>query len=391
MPESIHSDFGDRLRIHRNAARLTRKTLAQRAGISFSYLDKLELGERKPTAATVDLLARELGIDPDKLDGDTARRKNKVHDQIPALRTVLDFYDDPDDGPVRPLAILRSEVIECTALRIDSRYGHLIDKLLGLIPELSRARQQVPERQREQVEFLLAHAYRSADGVAYKHGYIDLSGRILEVMRRPVEAANDPLLQASAAYVRTEIYFANKNLSIAQSRLETAIGTMPKATSELATAIRGSLHMRAAVVAARAGEPSDADLHMDYARRYAENTTEGIYYGTAFGPSSVHTHHVATAIELDEFDKAVQLARSWTASEDIPAERLSHYHIDLAVAYLWTGNQVAAVQAIQEAKAVAPEHVKEHPRVKEVLTRLARGRRSLDGELLTLARWAGIV
>lgn len=43
---------------------LTGRSLAERAGISKSYLSDVELGKRRPTRAKVMALARALGVEP---------------------------------------------------------------------------------------------------------------------------------------------------------------------------------------------------------------------------------------------------------------------------------------------------------------------------------------
>jgi transcriptional regulator with XRE-family HTH domain len=58
--------FGALLKNHRRALRLTQEKLAERAGYSPSYVSQLERGERLPTAATVELLARALGLSADE-------------------------------------------------------------------------------------------------------------------------------------------------------------------------------------------------------------------------------------------------------------------------------------------------------------------------------------
>src|ERR687886_316964 len=58
-----HLAFGDLLRLHRNAARLTQEDLAERAGLSVDTISLLERGEhRRPHRYTVLSLANALGL-----------------------------------------------------------------------------------------------------------------------------------------------------------------------------------------------------------------------------------------------------------------------------------------------------------------------------------------
>ncbi|HTU21622.1 MAG TPA: helix-turn-helix transcriptional regulator [Gemmataceae bacterium] len=57
------STFADRLRELREAAGLSQYALAKQADISKQAVSSLELGEREPTWATVQALAKALGVD----------------------------------------------------------------------------------------------------------------------------------------------------------------------------------------------------------------------------------------------------------------------------------------------------------------------------------------
>lgn len=60
--------FGDHLRGLRKQAGLSQRELAQRAGIDFTYLSKIENGRVDPPAEeTMRALARTLGVDPEEL------------------------------------------------------------------------------------------------------------------------------------------------------------------------------------------------------------------------------------------------------------------------------------------------------------------------------------
>lgn len=146
--------------------------------------------------------------------------------------------------------------------------------------------------------------------------------------------------------------------------------------------------MRAAVVAGRVGKPDTAWDHLEEARRAARRVPEGVYLGTAFGPSSVRIHELAVAVELGECPAAVQRAAAWHPPDQLPAERRSHYYIDLARAELRLGHHHNAYLALHTARTLAPEHVREHPQVRQMLSTLLRTHRTPDDGLVKLAAWA---
>ncbi|MEU7524704.1 helix-turn-helix transcriptional regulator [Saccharothrix sp. NPDC042600] len=311
-----------------------------------------------------------------------------VHVAIPRLRQALDALDMPDDGPVRPIATLRYEVERLNQHRLNARYVDIVRCVPDLLAELSRARQHGDERHRGEVASALTLALRAADGVAFKFRYFDLSSRIIDLMRGFAAVAEDPLLGAVAAYVRTETYFASGDLTTASRVLEQAIDQV-RVHSRASAAALGALHMRAAVVAGRSMQADRARDHLAEAQRVAHGLREDVYHGTAFGPLSVRIHKLAVAAEVADAT-GIEHAAKWHPPDHLPAERRSHYYIDLARAQTLLGRPSEAFTCIQTAKSIAPQHTRGHPQVKQVLGNLLSTWRHADGRLLDLAVWAKV-
>ncbi|SDX60232.1 hypothetical protein SAMN05421504_103227 [Amycolatopsis xylanica] len=289
--------------------------------------------------------------------------------------------------PGDPLTITAQD--GAVILRRDPRGVFALAPSTELLSELGRAHLQARGQEREQITQMLTMAYRAADGVAFKFGYADLSARIIDLMRLATAESQDRLLAASVSYVRTETFFATGNLNAGGRALTKAIDAMPSSSLAAATATRGSLHMRAAVVAARAGKADEAHDHLDEARTAAADVSEGVYYGTAFGPASVKIHDVAVAVELGDSPTAVQRGGDWQPPRRLPAERRSHYYIDLAGAQLEVGRADDAYASLQLARQIAPQHTREHPRVRLALSALLRSRPTANADLKDFVTWAG--
>ncbi|MDL4776087.1 helix-turn-helix domain-containing protein [Actinomadura xylanilytica] len=385
----------DRIAATRTARRLTQRQLAESAHISLSLIRKIEQGRRPASDQALEAIASALGVQPDALTGRRLDTDSRVHAAIPSLRTVIDAYDLPEDGLIRPLDQLRKAADEATRLRLASQYTRLVETLPPLLAELTRAAHGAHGFQLQATAGLLAVAYRAADAVAYKYGYYDLSARLVELMRRASDMADDPALRATAAYVRTEVFFASCNLTPAMRALESAIDEIPQQGTPVTRAAAGSLHMRAAVVAARStDDPAAVDEHLAHAQRLAASVPEGIYNGTAFGPASLRVHEIAVAVELGDASRALNVAESSVDETDrttlagLPAERSSHYLIDLARARLWLGLRDEAFQSLQAARKIAPQHVREHPHVRDALVTLLRLHFAPPHALVTFAEWA---
>lgn len=385
---------GARIAAARRSRRFTQAELATAACVSLAMIKALERGARVPSDAVVDAIADALDLDPERLTGSTRISNSRVHAAMPAVRAVVDAYDVPEDGPVRPLAELARIVAELTALRLASRYTQLAATVPAVMEELCRAVQVAQGPERAQAAALLAAATRSADAAAYKFGHRDLSARLVELMRWAARAAQDPLLEATAAYVRMEVFFSSqqqRSLASGVRMLEAAIDAAPAPTDGPSRAAVGALHMRAAVAAGRNADAVSARTHLAHAKVLAGGVREGVYLGTAFGPSSYRIHEVAVATELGDGATVLSAAREWKPPAALPAERRSHYYIDVARAQLWQNLPDDALESLMVARRIAPQHAREHPQVQEVLRSLLRGQRSDRNTLLGFAEWAGAV
>ncbi|MGC9441624.1 helix-turn-helix domain-containing protein [Streptomyces sp. WG5] len=391
MPALTDDGVGRRIAYYRSVVRpkMTQQQLADAACVALGTVRKIERGERGVTDATLEAIADALGVDPARLRSDRGAAHTRVRAALPALSAAIATYDLPDDGPVRPLRDLRTEVAEAARWRLAAQYTRIVRSLPGLLVELARAFHDAPAEDRAESAGLLVKAYRSADAVAYKFGAQDLSARLVDLMRWAAPEAGDPTLAASVAYVRTETFFAARAHAAGLRALEQALDAAPAPVSASAIAARGALHMRAAVIAGRAHDSTAATSHLDDAREMADQVPEGVYCGTAFGPDSVRTHEVSVAVSLGDVHvgRALDIAREWKPPEGMPAERRSGFYIELARAQLWTGLPDDAFASLKVARHIAPQHTREHPWVREDAAKLRRLKRA-DAETLThFAEW----
>ncbi|MGW4905446.1 helix-turn-helix domain-containing protein [Streptomyces sp. NPDC004270] len=391
MPALPHGGLGRRIAYYRSVVRpkMTQKQLAEAACVSLGTVRKIERGERGVTDATLVAIADALGVDPGRLRTDRGPVHSTVQEALPALSAAIAAYDVPDDGPVRAVPVLRVAVAEAVRWRLAAQYTRIVRKVPDLLVEMARAYHQAAPYDRPELAELLVSGYRSADAVAYKFGARDLSARLVELMRWAVPEAGDPLLASSVAYVRTETFFAARAYPAGLCALELALDTSPAPNTQVETAMRGALHMRAAVIAGRARNASAAWAHLADARALAARVPEGVYYGTAFGPDSVRIHEVSLAVGLgdEHVGHALDIARGWAPPEDLPAERRSGFYIELARAQLWSGRADHAFESLKTARRIAPQHTREHPWVREDAGTLRRLKRADSESLTNFAEW----
>ncbi|WP_280422344.1 helix-turn-helix domain-containing protein [Nocardia carnea] len=364
------------------ALRCTQQEFAEITGFSEAAVRNWERRGRTITlagqfAAGMDTLLKQLDTEQRErlrsaLGGASETRAGKpgpveiVAAWLPELRMVLDSHDLVDSASIRSVPQLRAAVGAAVNYRLNSDYVRLTRLLPELLRELFRARQYAAEKEAGDIDRLTVQALRATDAIAHKFGHHDLSARIIAMMRGIVEDMDDPALAASVSYVRMEAFFVNGCLAAGLRMLDRAADSLDPGTSISDAAAFGALRMRAAVVAARAARPDDAYAYSAEAETIGHPIPDGVYDGTAFGPASVRIHRVSLDVELGEIGSSLSAA-GWVPPAVVPAERRSHFYIDLARAYAEAGRRDDAVASLREASFIAPQHTDNHPWVKELL------------------------
>ncbi|MER5450591.1 helix-turn-helix transcriptional regulator [Streptomyces sp. NPDC002766] len=393
MPTDTAVEVGQRIATLRRAKRMTQADLARAAFLSLSMLKKIEQGGRHPGDDTLDSIAAALSVDPSRITAGNTRTDSSVHAAFPAISAAIASYDICTEPPERPLPQLQDFVSSVVEWRLGAQYARIAKHAAVLLDDVLCALHHSVGADRLTAANLLVATARSVDAVAFKYGQHDLSARLVELMRWAAVQSENPLAHAAAAYVRTETFFVARAHTAGLRALEQAIDASPPPAVRAAAASRGALHMRAAVIAGRAGDAAAATTHLVEARRISDTLPEGEYGGTAFGPDSVRAHEVSVAVSLgqDHVQRALDVAKEWTPPKDLPAERQSGFWIELSRAQLWAGRADDAFESLKVARLIAPQHTREHPWARETAATLRRLRRS-DAESLThFAEWIGAV
>jgi transcriptional regulator with XRE-family HTH domain len=384
--------FGAHLRALREHAGLSQSRLGDLVFCSGHLISKIEKADRRPQPDLVrrcDDVLRANGMLLTLAAAIDTADDSPVSplDAIPALRRLLAAHDAPEDGPVRSLDDLRQDVRQLVEWRLNSAYVDIAGRLPSLLPELQRCMLTSDDPSAAR---LLVQVYRAADAIADKFGLHDLSAHIIELMRNAAGRC-DPVTVAATEYVRAEIFFANGDWTGGLRMLVAAARALPDQSSAARMAVYGALHMRAGVLAARTGDSPVALDHIDEAANASVGVAEGTYRGTAFGPASVRIHQLSIALDSHDVDRAIAVTTGWQPPAVVPAERKSHYYIDLARACIQAGRPDDALDALGHASRVAPEHVQQHNDVKAAIATLLAGTPRPSQHLIGMARWTGIL
>ncbi|WP_067852890.1 helix-turn-helix domain-containing protein [Nocardia shimofusensis] len=389
--------IGDRTARARKFARLTQTQLALKANVSLSLLRKVEQGSRPASPAFMAAVAHALGVNIEDLTGQpyiSARDDAAAHATIRELRRkLLAFDDEPiiDPRSLEELSAALERVVE--AMR-RARYGDLTAELPDVIHGLHvLAADEQPGQRLERIHATLARAYNRASSMAYRYGYLDLAGLAAERCVWAAERSGDPVWPIAAEYHRALILLFSGAYASGVRVIDRARDSSEHlSTTPGLLAVRGALHLRGAILSARALDGDTADEHLREARRIGEAITAPAGfedYDTQFQLPNVAIHAVAVPVELSDGATAVARAERIRLPASVTPSRAGHHWIDVSRAWLLHGDKHRALSSLAEARKVAPDLTRNHPQVHETVRVLAHTRRGTDA-LASFAKWANV-
>ncbi|MFB7222179.1 helix-turn-helix domain-containing protein [Streptomyces sp. NPDC056227] len=394
MPRLDEDTTGARIKEQRKLARLTQRQLADRIPYSYSLLNQVECGAKPANLDFVAAVAQALRVDVTVLTGQpyvTELQQDRLAELVRPIREALDLYDlGADDAiPEQPAAELVAAAGQlCEQVRA-TRLRKAAKALPGTIAELTTAAWRTPSTELWQA---LASTYRTAHDISVKLGYYDLSAVALDRMDWAAQRASDPCLAAIRQYMRALAYFREGEYRIGQRLVAVGHGIVGGAEqTREAVAVTGQLHLGASVIAARADQQDAVDTHIAEAKRCAKQTGDASeVHWLSFGPTNVALHRMSAAVEMRQYDEALNQARKITLPTALATSRRAHFLIDKARSEMETGRTEAALSSIVDARHTAPEQTRYHPGARETIKGLVHISRRTPDTLGHLAAWIGL-
>jgi hypothetical protein len=207
------------------------------------------------------------------------------------------------------------------------------------------------------------------------------------------QQAADPLAAAGCARV-----LAAALLSAGQDRkakelclnLATPLQRQLGVASPTHLSVYGSLLLKAAIASSRLGERIDTQELLAEADRAAQRLgRDANCMWTAFGPTNVGVHRVATSVELGNGGSAVEHAKHIRPTRLPSLERRAQCLVDIARGYSQWGRTFEASKVLLAAEQIAPEEVRVQPKVKSLVLDLLHQQRRRNPELRRLAHRVG--
>ncbi|MFF0107380.1 helix-turn-helix domain-containing protein [Streptomyces hirsutus] len=398
--------IGERVAWYRRRRGLSQEVLAGLVGRTTDWLSKAEnnrieldrLSVITSLAGALDVSLGDLLAEPTLMEwsNDSGRRT------VPALREALMDYKQltPLLGPAtddEPPALidLRANVEEILDAYQASRYGFATRRLPLVLPDALAAARAYSGRKGEEAHALLALTYQGAAMVLGKVGESELAWIAAD---RGLAAAQ----HSGQSAVTGSLFRAVAHCLLATGRFVPAVQLVNDAAAVmqpgLATAndeylsVYGTLFLAGAMAAARAEDRATTQTFLREADEAAQRLgADANHLWTAFGPTNVAIHCVATAGELGDIQIAADLGQRIDTS-DLPVERRVRHNLEVARALSAWNRTDEALTTLLDAEQAAPEQVRHHYLSRELVIGWIRGTRGRPSQpVADLARRLGVV
>lgn len=395
--------IGQRLREVRHWRRKSLRVVAELAGISESYLSRLERGERQvDSRSLLEALATALEVSPSELTGahelSCAQGMGEAHAAVVALRVALadNAIDDPAGDAGRPWPELVAALRHVNRdLRPAADYAAMGLVLPNLITDL-HAVAAVDRTHRQEALDGLLDVYTAATFTAKHLGEPDLAALAAMHARAVVAELDSPAHTALAELLRAQAVSSPARARSMALAARAADQVAPLVgTDQGAAEMYGMLHLTCALNAAALQRPDESAQHQAEAADVAARVVGwGTNFGNqSFGVPNVEFWRVTLAVERGEGAKVRELAQGINPAAVPSAARRAGFYTDLGRGLATErAHRQEAVVALRTAEQLAPQRVRANPFVRDIVTDLMRRARrdAIGRELRGMAYRMGL-
>ncbi len=387
--------MGRTLRQIRHARGKSLAVVAGLAGISPSYLSRLESGERAlDRRSLIVALANALEVAPSELTGEASRVPGEL-DEDRSLNDVrlalLSVSMNEPGGQVVPVEMLTARVADVLDAQRDCRYPVVGEALPSLIRDLHTTLDAGQDERAVLRLLTLTHVQGTQAWLMDVGASLDLGWQAATLAREAAERLeDDPISQAVSAFGTAFGLLGAGAFELAAKALASPeVGT---ATSE-DQQVSGMLALTSSLVAAASGDQGGRTAALDQAAALADRTGEGNALWFGFGPSNVGVWRMSVALEMGENAEAARIATTVNPHAlPSPTRRAAYWReYGRALAHL-PRHQNDAVLMLRRAEQISPARIHRHPFMRSIIAELlARSRRdSVGRELRGMAYRAGL-
>ncbi|WP_093813923.1 helix-turn-helix domain-containing protein [Streptomyces sp. 2133.1] len=384
-----HLTTGERVAWYRHRRGLSQEVLAGLVGRTADWLGKAEnnrieldrLSVIRTLAHALDVSIGDLIAEPTLLEWS----KESGRGTLPALREALMDYrlltpliGTPADGEPPTVEALRSDVGEVWDAYQASRYGFAARQLPLLLADALLAVRACAGTAREEANGLLAMTYQGAAMVLGKLGENELAWIAADRGLAAAQQSGNNVIIGSLFRSVTHCLLSTGRFETAAQLVRDAAGYLQPGLAEPNPAylsVYGTLFLTGAMAAARAEDRATTQEFLREAESAATRLgANGNHMWTAFGPTNVQIHRVATAGELGDIQIAAELGPQVDTS-GLPVERRVRHSLEVARALSAWNRTDDALAVVLDAEQLAPEQVRHHYMSRELVLGWIRGTR----------------
>ncbi len=384
---------GENIAVLRKARGLGQAKLARLAGISVSYLTKIEVGTRPATPPVAAAVAKALHVPVQRIYGQPFLGPSEQADLLNDLRGAVRRYTLPKEDVPDPVQLADS-VERAMTLRAETRYLELLDLLPHLLGQVTATALSSPGEAGAWTQ--VSDVYGCAYAAAHRLAQPDLADMIVSRQVWASQQTWNPGAEVAAAWNEAGTYQSAGQYEDGLAIVERAISryeSTPGGDTPARSLALGSLHLRGIVLASRHRDVNATEDHLQKAKRHAEHIPRDVLvHNLTFGRENTALYELAAHIELGKPDKATEMGSILlqTPPTTLTPNRLGRMYIDIARARLDTKDFAGAEEALGLAFGVAPQMTEVHPMAREVLRVLFVLHQRARPKLLSMAKKSGL-
>lgn len=368
--------LGRRVKAIRLARRKSLRVVAGLAGISASHLQRIETGQRAlDSLSLITSLAGVLQISPSELIRlpVPAPANGGTDSSIEAVRGALEAVEQElPGGSVLPSDVLAGRVNQIYELRRQCQFRQVGADLPDLIRDLHTSIAAGRDLPTLLPLATMAHVHLTHMWLRDAGAPPDLRRQAVGLARNAAREHGDVTTLAVAGYGTVYALIGSGMIDLARAKLDSL--TLPAITRHTAGLV-GELMMAHSLVAAFDRRRDDVAAPMDtateLAARFGEATRTHDEFGFAFGPTAIGLYRMDLALEANEHDRALNIAKEVHPEQHPWATRQAAYWVHCGRALTRArGRHDEAVMAFRRAEKVSPHHVHRNPMVRDVLAEL---------------------
>jgi len=388
------SDIGQNLRQIRHARGKSLAVVAGLAGISTSYLSRLESGERAlDRRSLIVSLANALEVAPSEITRTSSSLAGEFAEDAllnDVRLALLSVSMEENRGQVQPIEALDARAVEVLEAQRQCDYVLVGNRLPALVRDLHQTLDAGTDVQRVLRLLVMVHVQGVQAWLGDIGASLDLAWQATTLAKQAAEQLDEPLYTAVSAFGTVFGLLGAGGFDMAARTLSS---TDPGTDSDAAMQVSGMLALTSSLVSAAQRDPAERYTALEHAADLAEHTGEGNAMWFGFGPSNVGVWRMSVALEAGEHAEAARIATT-VNPEALPSPtRQSAYWREYGRALARMPKQRDnAVAMLRRAELISPARIHRHPFMRSILAELlVKAKRDAVGrELRGMAYRAGL-